>query len=68
MASKAMIFGTADCPYTKKARESYGARADFFDVKADPKQLDEMLKHSGGKRQVPVIVEGGKVTIGFGGS
>jgi len=26
-----------------------------------------MLKHSKGKRQVPVIVEAGKVTIGFDG-
>ncbi len=30
--------------------------------------MDEMLKYSGGKRQVPLIVEGEKVTIGFGGS
>jgi len=27
-----------------------------------------MLKYSNGRRQVPVIVEAGKVTIGFGGS
>jgi len=27
-----------------------------------------MLKYSGGQRKVPVIVEGGKVTIGYGGS
>jgi len=28
-----------------------------------------MLEHSGGRRLVPVIVEGGgKVTIGFGGT
>jgi len=27
-----------------------------------------MLKHSNGRRQIPVIVEAGKVTIGFGGS
>jgi len=26
-----------------------------------------MLKHSSGARKVPVIVEGGKVTIGFDG-
>jgi len=26
-----------------------------------------MLKHSKGARKVPVIVEGGKVTIGFDG-
>ncbi|MFH1025200.1 MAG: glutaredoxin-related UxxT selenoprotein, partial [Nitrospirota bacterium] len=26
------------------------------------------LKHSGGVRKVPVILEGGKVTIGYGGT
>jgi len=26
-----------------------------------------MLNYSGGRRQVPVIVEGDKVTVGFGG-
>jgi glutaredoxin len=31
-------------------------------------KLQEMLKASGGKRQVPVIVEGDKVTIGYGGT
>jgi glutaredoxin len=29
--------------------------------------MDEMLKHSKGERQVPVIVQGQKVTIGYGG-
>jgi len=27
-----------------------------------------MLEHSAGRRAVPVIVEDGKVTIGFGGT
>lgn len=30
--------------------------------------LDEMLKFSKGGRSVPVIVEDGKVSIGYGGS
>jgi len=30
--------------------------------------MDEMLKVSGGKRKVPVIVEGGVVTVGYGGT
>ena len=34
----------------------------------DPKKLEEMLKHSGGAREVPVIVEGGKTVVGYGGS
>jgi len=37
-------------------------------VRKDPALLDEMLKHTGGRRQVPVIVDGGKVTVGFGGT
>jgi hypothetical protein len=37
------------------------------DVKSDKKELDRMVRLSGG-RQVPVIVEAGKVTVGFGGT
>ena len=38
-------------------------------MRADPKWLTEMLELSGGRRAVPVIVdEGGKVTIGYGGT
>jgi len=37
-------------------------------VKHDARKLDEMLKYSKGQRSVPVIVEGEKVTIGYGGS
>jgi glutaredoxin len=37
-------------------------------VKKDASRLPEMLKHSKGRREVPVIVEKGKVTIGFGGT
>lgn len=39
-----------------------------MDVKKDKKTLEEMLKVSQGVREVPVIVENGKVTIGFGGT
>lgn len=37
-------------------------------MKADPSRLDEMLGHSKGVRKVPVIVEDGKVTVGYGGT
>jgi len=36
-------------------------------VKVDKKSIEEMLKHSKGQRDVPVIVHGGKVTIGWAG-
>lgn len=30
--------------------------------------MKEMLKYSNGRKDVPVIVEGGQVSIGFGGT
>jgi glutaredoxin 3 len=40
----------------------------YINVKKDPTGLAKMLEHSNGRRSVPVIVENGKVTIGFGGT
>lgn len=37
-------------------------------MKRSAPDLKEMLAHSGGQRKVPVIVEDGKATIGFGGT
>lgn len=39
-----------------------------MDVKKDKANMEEMLKVSGGKRDVPVIVDGDKVSIGYGGT
>jgi len=30
--------------------------------------MEQMLEVSGGRRDVPIIVEGGEVVIGFGGT
>ncbi len=30
--------------------------------------MDEMLRCSGGDRRVPTIVEGGRFTVGYGGT
>lgn len=68
MAEKVIIFGKAGWPFTEKARSAYGETAKYFDVKSDSTKLEEMLKYSGGIRKVPVIIEEGKVTIGYGGS
>jgi glutaredoxin len=40
----------------------------YYDVHENPAQLKEMMKYSKGARQVPIIVVGGKVTIGHGGT
>jgi glutaredoxin len=67
MSEKVTIYGMIGCPYAEKAKKNY-KKADFFDVKQDPVKLGEMLQHSKGVRKVPVIVAGGKVSIGYGGS
>jgi glutaredoxin 3 len=41
---------------------------EYVNVKKDPKELERMLGYSKGRRDVPVIVQDGKVTIGFGGT
>ena len=40
----------------------------YVNVKKNPAELARMLEYSNGRRAVPVIVENGKVTIGFGGT
>jgi hypothetical protein len=41
---------------------------DYKDVKSSRALLDEMVAVTGGDRNVPVIVEEGRVTIGYGGT
>ncbi len=40
----------------------------FRDVQEDPQALEEMLRLTQGNRRVPVMLEGDKLSIGFGGS
>jgi len=66
-----LIFGKDSCPYTQAARDDYAKRkipVDYVNVKKNAADLQRMLTYSGGRREVPVIVDGGKVTIGFGGT
>ena len=39
-----------------------------MNVRKDDTRIPEMLEWSGGRRAVPVIVEAGKATVGFGGT
>jgi len=66
-----LIFGKDSCPYTLAARDHYrdeGVAFEYRNVKKDPAALTRMLQFSGGRRDVPVIVDGDRVTIGFGGT
>ena len=65
------IFGKDACPYTQAARDHYLSQATPFtyhNVKKNPAELERMLVLSRGRREVPVILEDGKITIGFGGT
>lgn len=63
------IFGKDSCPYTQAAVEAYRPKGGIYiNVARDAAQLARMLEFSQGKRRVPVIVEDGKVTIGYGGT
>ena len=71
MPEKVLIFGKDTWPYTTAAREDYakkGYQVQYVNVKQDASGMEQMLKYSKGRKDVPVIVEGPKVTIGFGGT
>ena len=66
-----LIFGKNGCPYTEAAIEDCRNRRvahEYINVKLNPADLERMLVYSKGKRRVPVIVDGDKVIIGFGGT
>ena len=41
---------------------------EYVNVKKDKSGMERMLRYSKGSREVPVIVEDDKVTVGYGGS
>jgi hypothetical protein len=45
-----------------------GYEVRYFDVKKDPAARDRFLDLSGGDRRVPLMEEGGRITIGFDGT
>ena len=66
-----VIYGKDGCGYTKSACDDFtrrGVAYQYVNVQADAEKLKEMLRHTKGKRVVPVIVEDGKVTVGFPGT
>ena len=65
------IFGKDTCPYTRAARADYegrGVDVEYVNVKTNADGMKRMLQHTNGRRDVPVIVDGDEVVIGFGGT
>lgn len=64
-----VIYTKNGCPYCAAARqffEQQGTPFQEINVTQQPEKKEELLEVSGG-RQVPVIVDGSQVTIGFNG-
>jgi glutaredoxin len=65
------LYGTARCPYTEEMRDWLEwKRSDFveYDVEADPVARGRMRDVAGGQRNVPLLVEDGKVVqVGWQG-
>jgi glutaredoxin 3 len=68
MEPNVIIYGTETCPFCKEAREAYDDRAIFYNVSDNPERFTEMLVYWKGEQRVPLIVDGEKVTIGYGGT
>ena len=68
--SKVVIYVKDGCPYCAAAKKHFtdqGVTFEEINVHRTPGAKDKMLELSGGKSMVPVIVEDGRVTVGFGG-
>ena len=65
------LYGTARCPHTGEMREWLEwTRADFveYDVEADSTARARMRELASGQRNVPLLVENGKVVqVGWQG-
>jgi glutaredoxin 3 len=71
MAEQILIFGQDLCQYTSAARADFARRKipfEYINVLEDDAGLERMLKLTKGRRKIPVIVEAGEITVGFGGS
>ena len=70
MSHEVILFTKPGCPYCAAAKKHYtenGIPFDEINVKESAANMEKALKVSGGQRIVPVIVDHGKVTLGFGG-
>ena len=64
------MYTKTGCPYCKAAKESFEKQGVAFteiNVTNNPEKITE-LERLAGARKVPVIVDNGKVTVGFNGS
>jgi glutaredoxin 3 len=71
MVSEVTIYTKPGCPYCRAAKDDLRRRAIAYtehNVQADAAALRQMLALNGNRRQVPTLVEGERVSVGFGGA
>jgi glutaredoxin len=69
MRKEVIIYTKPGCPFSKAAKDDFQKRGIKFkeiSISENPQAVEEVTKLAG-ERVVPVIVEGGKVKIGFNG-
>lgn len=69
MSESITIYTKTGCPYCAAAKEDYSGKGIAYvevNLSKDPSRIPEIVKLTG-RRDVPVIVDGGKVTVGFAG-
>jgi glutaredoxin 3 len=68
--SDVTIYTKPGCPYCASAKDDFERRGVHYtehNVKQEADALRRMLELNGGQRQVPTIVQGEQVTVGFNG-
>ena len=66
MGPPVLLYTKAGCAYCDAKRAELAARGVTvreIDVSARPQAVVELLKLTGGRRIVPVVVEGGVITV-----
>jgi glutaredoxin len=66
VAAPVLLYVTAGCPFCDAKRSELAARGVAvreIDVGARPQAVVELLKLTGGRRIVPVVVEGGTIAV-----
>jgi C_GCAxxG_C_C family probable redox protein len=67
---KVTIYTKPGCPYCAAARqdlEERGVPYEEISTEDNPKAVEEVMRLSGGKSIVPILVSGEEVKVGFGG-
>jgi glutaredoxin 3 len=66
MSDRVTLYTITDCPYCAAKRTELARRSAPYteiDVGAHPERIPELLKLTGGRRMVPVIVAGTRIEI-----